>query len=397
MSYLFINFDGKIVDDLSINEFNLRNYSRNIRFSRTKQGEVLNFVGFILNENGMFVSLPKNYALNENNINESDIQLLLNVILKNQIDNSQKYIGNKKDFESTYPFESFYNINKYYENYGIYRESNNISKPGFSGKIQWNETIRKSNKVVSAGNLIFLPMYIKEQEEKQVFLSECMAFVINYTREKFPFFIQSRKEIKHNSNFNFIENKEYVLSKLKKIHSEIFKDINKKLVINLIDFFTKVNEGGTITVKHYNFELIWESMVEKYLNESFSGISDEEMKFLGNEEIKFSKAKFNVDKAHPTNRIEPDYYFTDSINQYIFDAKYYSEISSLNFKQIVYQTLLKTKAKTTFNALIIPTHTLSFQRVHFELDEKYYMHSEDYIKIWEYNLNIKDVMINYIK
>ncbi len=421
------------------------------------------------------------YAIYAYYLKYGDIRLLFDVLFTHQVRNVSQYIGSLVDYESNFPFKSFYAIYAYYLKYGLYHEMHTITKPGLKGKIDWKDTIRKSNTVISENNLIYLPLYSKEIRRNDVFLGECMAFAIGYTLRHYSLFISGRFPTINLNQFNFFANKEYTLARLKKVYTELFKDIDKKLVRDLIEFYSLVPEGGNITIKHYNFELIWESIVEKYLNTFFKGVNKKLVRDLiefyslvpegGNITIKhynfeliwesivekylntffkgvnqqglvfsnqrvgksyhFKKAVFHVDKAHPNHRLEPDHYYNnkeeqfifdskyyskvydlnhkrlepdhyynDKEEQFVFDSKYYSKVYDLNHKQVAYYTFLKNQAQRTYNALIIPTEKESSPLptpLHFELDPDFYIHEGDQIKIWEYYLNIADAMRNYIK
>lgn len=93
-----------------------------------------------------------------------------------------------------------------------------------------------------------------------------------------------------------------LLEDIKKAYNEVYKDFHKQLVRDLIDFFRSIPEGGTITIKHYNFELAWKSMVEEYLNDYFIGVDETGLKFSQqrlSSSNKFTKMKFNADKVEP--------------------------------------------------------------------------------------------------
>ena len=121
--------------------------------------------------------------------------MLFKVICKYNTENrsknvANKYIGYENNFESDYPFESFFKVYEYYKKYGIYKEEEIIISKDANGPISWKDTIQKSNTIVSNGNLIFLPIYSKRKSTKTAFISECMTFVINYTIKNFSYFIQ---------------------------------------------------------------------------------------------------------------------------------------------------------------------------------------------------------------
>ncbi|KAB8126058.1 LlaJI family restriction endonuclease [Gracilibacillus oryzae] len=392
--------DGELIESHLIDKFNLRNFSRNLRFSYKKNSEVVNFVGFVIKDSDILVVLPKRYS-NKEILNRSDIELLFAVLLTDQIRNPQKYTGPVKEFDSSFPFHAFYSIYSYFKQYGLYKESEKITISGYSGKISWKDTIKKSANIISEGNLIYLPLYVQETEDKHVFLSNCMAFAISFTLRTFPYFVQGKEPVEKFNHFDFWNNRAYVVNRLKKIHTEVFKDTHKRLVKDLIDFFSNCPEGGSISIKHYNFELVWESMVEEFLNGFFTGVNETGLHFSQKRHVntpyKFNKAKYNVDKVHSQNRLEPDHYYLNNEVQFIFDAKYYFEVKGLNHKQVAYQTLLKKMATKTHNALILPTDTENRTSIHFDLKEEYYDNEEDRVKIFEYYLNMKGVMENYVK
>ena len=182
MKYEF-RLDGEQIESELIEKFNLKSDSRNLRYSSDKKCEVLNFVGFILQDDMMLICLPKHYTEIEDlvNMNEIDIYRLFNVLLINQSKNTKDYVGIIDGYESNFPFKSFFSIYKYYTKYGLYQETRVVSKPGFSGKIDWKDTMQKSIPIISENKLVYLPVYSKEFKKEHVFLSQCMSYAIGYT------------------------------------------------------------------------------------------------------------------------------------------------------------------------------------------------------------------------
>jgi hypothetical protein len=160
--------------------------------------EVYDFVGLVCKKNKTLVVFPKHFYAEknisnlefQNNQTENDIHLLFDVIHKyitNKKFSAIRYAGDKVEFESDYPFSSFFSIYNYFQQFGIYREQIIKTKAGYNGKVSWKDTIRKSTKVYSNGNIVYFPLYVKQSKSKQVFISDCMAFAIDYTLERFPF------------------------------------------------------------------------------------------------------------------------------------------------------------------------------------------------------------------
>lgn len=399
---IFFCMDGEVIEGRLIELFDLRENSRNLRYSYRKKTEVLDFVGFIIREDDMLVSLPKHYTAVEDlkNLTIKDVNLLFEVLMKNHTINNQNYLGNIEDFQSSYPFHSFFKIYDYYKKYGLYVENYSITKPGYNGKISWKDTLKYSPSLISSNGLVFTSLYIKKNVSEQVFVSECMAYAINHTFRRFPFFVKGVL-INHQAiKIKNMENKEFIVSKLRRIRSSLFKDMEKHLVQSLIEYFSNVNVGGDITVRHFNFELLWEEMVEKYLNNYFVGFDNNKLIFdltKKSARKKFTKGKFNVDRINKNNRIEPDHYYVDNKNQYIFDSKYYSALSGIDYKQIAYFTFLNGLYKeVTKNVLILPTEKENYIVLSFELRDEYSDHLGQKIRIWAQYLNMKHVIQNYI-
>ncbi|MFT9817775.1 hypothetical protein [Lysinibacillus sp. NPDC056185] len=397
---VIFQLDGSIVSDAIISKFDLRAHSRNLRYSSRVKADVLDFVGFVIKDDNILVVLPKHYTdpARIPLLNDSDMALLFKTLLKKQINYNLDYIGEMEYFESSYPFNAFFEVYKYFKNYGLYHETNTIIKPGNNGKISWKDTIRKSQVIINEKNVIFSPLYIKRNYTEEVFLTECMAYVINKTIRVFSSFINLKSVQNINIHEEAFENKDYVVSKLRVIATRLFKDKEKKLIKALIEYFENKNQGGNIVFKHYNFELVWESVVNEFLNKHLSGIKDGFPNFdLENRNIKrnFSKGRFYINNSNGNHRIEPDHYYIDGDNQYILDSKYYTSLSNIDYKQIAYNTILRSQVDgETYNALFLPTHEKINSSLYFDLNESYY--NDKGIKIIATYLTVKDSMEVYV-
>lgn len=396
-----IIIDGNPIDDNLIQEFELRNHSRNLRYSSELKVDVVDFVGFIIKDRKILVSFPKHY-IDEKSIGlvlKDDFSLLFNTLIKAKNDKNQNSMGEMDNFQSNYPFHAFFEVYKYFLKYGLFQETYNNIKAGYSGKISWKETIRKSQVIFEKNSLIYIPLYIKKNYSEYVFLTECMIYVINYTIERFSLILNLKNITGISIQNEIFENKEFVISSLQKISTKIFKDKDKKLVQSLVEFFKYKNIGGDIVFKHYNFELVWESMVESYLNRYFRGIKDGLPNFDTTEyknDINFKKARYNVNKINKNHRIEPDHYFVDENTQYIFDSKYYVNLKKIDYKQIAYYSILKSNVSgETFNVLILPSSNEIESKLYFELEESYYEGDGNKIRIITTYLNTKKVLENF--
>ncbi|MFV5769290.1 LlaJI family restriction endonuclease [Mammaliicoccus sciuri] len=380
---------------------------RDTQFKDTNQGEMetLNFSGIIMEEDQIFVSFPKHYSGNNTNILD-DIQLLFKTIMKHRQENAKLYLTKSVNLKTNFPFTPFFDIYTYYQKYGIYNEEFTEITSGYNGQISWKDTIKNSNKVVSNKGLMFLPFSIKNKSKKDVLISECMAYAIDYTIEKFSLFIQLPKVGGNSLQKNLNENRHYIIRELYNAKKNTFKDIHRQLISNLILFFEDLPSGGTYYLKHYTFSSIWEKIVEHYLNYHFEKIAFGELIFKNNLNYhnQFTKHVFHPNILNEKQNIQPDHYFYKNGEQYIFDAKYYNKLDGIDYKQLAYYFILKNysekrsldfvkKHKITHNALLLPGDKQ--QKIHFKFKPEYNPEESNFI-IYEYYLNVKKGMESYL-
>ncbi|HEY4544148.1 MAG TPA: hypothetical protein VIG40_05840, partial [Tissierellaceae bacterium] len=184
-----------------------------------------------------------------------------------------------------------------------------------------------------------------------------------------------------------------------------FKDIDKKLIISLITFFEDDYDGGDIICKHYDFENIWELMVEKYLNNYFETIGENCFPLFTESKkkvpLEFKKGYFKINAVNSSQSIQPDHYYIDEHdNQYIFDSKYYDKSLNKDYKQIAYTAILKNLTSgNIYSVLFLPTSQKRKSEINFKLKEDYYdrNNSKDELRIIYTYLNIKEIMIKFLK
>ena len=411
LKYTIVQDGLLLTDELRRKFSNVLDY-RDIKANNT--GHYFNFVGFILLKDTALVSFPKHYfsqnelyQIKKNNINiDQDINRLFSLIHK-CIGKSGKYLYEvNKEINNSYPFDAFVRVYDYYKKYGFFTEDRETIRFGYNGKISWKDTFSKSPIIINSGNLLYLPPVIKKRMTDYVFISKCMSYVINETITRFPFIFKFPKVNLEHRDIDFT-NTDKIMAMLFKIKSRIFKDIDVQLLDSLITYFRYVNKGDNhIQVKIYHFNLLWEDMVGKYLSDFFDKVSpvgslifDENCKKNND----FKKLEFKLDrreKAMDTYKIEPDYYYVDGINKYIFDAKYYSQIDRLNYKQMAYYFLLRNfdcegrDTEIVHNVMILPTSENEDLRLHFDMKEEANDGKE--FKMYEYYLNLRKVLNYYL-
>ena len=367
---------------------------------------VLDFVGFLVNrENDVFTVFPKNYRVDDLN---SDSAQLFKVIAKHMQQRPELYLGNNygKKFKSNYPFAAFFGIYDYYVKYGLYFEDKLYIKPNVGGKVNWKETIRLSGKYLTNNKLSFFPLYYEKKYYFSVFLTECMIYAIDYTIDRFGIFINLDKTGMPFSNFEIFNDKEVILENLYSLRQQTFKDSLIELIDHLINFFRELNEGGSYYFKHYSFSSIWEDMVMSYLKSNYKEIKNNALVLDSSsaKNIKFSKVPFHPNLANNSHYFEPDYYYGENDTQLIFDAKYYTSIRGMDYKQIAYYLFLNEhreritdppKYSKTYSALILPSESRT-SKLHFKMDPLYNKSNQELVISEEY-LDIHEIIDFYVK
>ena len=355
-----------------------------------------NFVGFLTNDDDdMLVVFPKHYRL----INlEADSSLVFQLI-RERIQKDALYIGDEPSvkYESNFPFAAFFAIYDYFLKYGLYYENNQIVREGSKGKIDWKTIAKRSQKAIVNDRLLFTPLYYREKRRFDTFLTECMAYAINYTIEKFGSLL-GLNGVRYVANRKLLENKDFVLSYLKQEREHAFSDTKANLIASLIEFYNARRVGGDYVLKFYSFDLIWQDIAMEYLSGHFDGIEDTgEIRLVPHHgaHVPFTKGVFHVNALKKEQRIEPDYYYLTDTAQYIFDAKYYNEMTELDYKQLVYMLLLNNREgipgeTITYSALILPSEDRK-TKGHFKIDSTFNSSIPD-IAINEEYLDIREVV-----
>lgn len=379
-----------------------------------KLERISSFCGVVRRGTSILVSLPKHYIdlskFNQLSISDKlkHVRLILRVIINYELNPAYSSFRRKDDLNTSFSFSSFFNIYDYFQNYGLHLKNRKNIEKGYSGKISWKDTMHKSQKIISAGNLVFLPFFVRHNVSDEDFITKCMIFAINYTEELFNELLtlpDNSSIASRGVDRSLKENSKAVIFKLEMMRREIFKDIDKKLLNDLIKFFRGINDNphNVRDIKHYHFNNVWEKAVENYLNDHFTGVQDDTLIF-GTPKNKFHFKKmilenYNNASDHHHDTLQPDhYYFDGSQNtQYIFDSKYYNSISGLNHKQFVYHMILCNRAVNTYDALIMPSENKTYTETHLDLAIKYLPLKNQRVKILLAHLNTQDVLEHFIE
>lgn len=200
-----------------------------------------------------------------------------------------------------------------------------------------------------------------------------------------------------------------ILNFLYQFRNTIYKDIDKELFNDIIVFLEKMNAESRDkqhAVKAYRFDSVWEKAVEKYLNDYFVRMKDGKLEYSNGKidrEKKFSKqVNSGYNRAKPEWSMQPDHYCKDGDTLYIFDSKYYNDVTDLNHKQFVYHVLYGRNVQVIYDALIISssgkTDTEPYVDIpyNWECSDESGSDDDGRIVIYLNRLNTIDVLKNFI-
>ncbi len=371
-----------------------------------KTERIFDFVGFVSNaEDELLVVFPKHYRVTNE---ETDARRVFACIAEHMQKKPELYIGadSRDIYRSNFPFAAFFGIYEYFAAYGLYFRDETFIRPNTGGRISWKETISRSEKYMAGGNIILFPLYYRKNYHFSNFVTECMIFAIDYTIQKFGIFIDAAPTGEEFPQTPFLENREYVVTVLQQLRQQTFKDNEQRLIDHLTAFFSGIHVGGSYYLKHYAFSAIWEDMVTAYLCKYYKGMDAARaivFDKISGKHLSFAKRKFYPNQAKPAQYIEPDHYAEDGDIQLIFDAKYYTYVRGMDYKQIAYVYMLRgrldprtglPKFRDTYSALILPAECRD-TKIHFQLAAPYGV--ADGLLITEEYLDISEVMAAYLQ
>lgn len=392
----FINDGKKINIDFAI-EWEILDYCTQYNSIIT-----VNFVGIILKNNKILFSFPKHYNIcNENDkILKKTMKQILYIISFEKISLGSFETGIKDEF----PFKAYLEILNYYKKYGLYTTNEKYFKEGYQGFIDWNRTINKSNKIIQTNGIIYFPFVLKKKKDKNVFLSECMEYVLQ-DATKYKDFIDIIIPYKNNRKNNTFDDFKYVSLELKKIKNMYFKDIEIRLIQNLINYFLwKSKNQDNIKLLTLNFENYWEKMIHKYLNKNFKDYKENRIIWENGQNNNFLKPEMEYIESETVRneknrifyKIQYDHFIKNSRKNkiFIFDSKYFvGEVNQLNYKQLFYHYHLKYKFPSyeIINGLLIPTEKEYYTKIHIDRSDM------DGVKIIEHYINLNKVLNFYLE
>lgn len=407
--------DEETIDQKLIDFYKLE--PRDVFYSAS--GDItVKFVGIVQRGNNMLVSIPKHFDYLDKTKNYNDskkrkyIRLIMDSICQSSItSNDNTDFDPSTDINANFSLNAYYNIYDYFNKYGLYYVKHRQISPRNGNKIAWKDTIRRSQKFINDDNLIFYPLYYEINKNDETIVTECMIFAINYTTQLFSGLIDlpsNSRIANHRINMSILNNT--VINKLHEILSRTFKDIDKNLIQNIIIFLKNSMSSlkNGVSIKCYNYEAIWEKAADKYLREHFDKVENNNVIFTPLDKVVFNRfdkkaIHYNTVVKYNDWYLEPDHVLKDHINHriYIFDSKYYKDLTEIDHKQFMYHVLYSNKYfnYNIFDSLLVPYEEESITEQYVNIDSDYLFRSKNGKKpiiIYLTRLNTIKVLKNYI-
>lgn len=404
---VFIN-DGKEVRKEFVDNWNIRDYC-----NVYKRKITISFVGLVIHKDKILFSFPKHYDIKL--INEDEkiecMKEILSVISSNRMKAKGSFDNDIKDLKEEFPLRAYLNIANYYKKFGLYKNQEGYSDEGYNGRINWNKTINKSNKIFQENTILFYPFILNKVRDKDVFISECMDFILS---DAFKYIKLIDKVISYRPRHNnkIFNNLTLVCNKLKQLRARYFKDSEKKLIDSLVEYFAwKSNLKDDVRMLTFKFNDYWEDMIMEYLNGCFFDVENDKIIWKEGQENTFIKPSLKATESksmeeklsRSSYKVQYDHFMKTKNKIYLFDSKYINELNELNYKQLFYHYQLNQKYKKVrkkykkgrkieiINGLLIPTEKEYNTKVHIDRTDL------DDVKIIEHFINLKEVIAYYKK
>ena len=371
----------------------------------------IDFIGFIYRKNGRsIISFPDHFYAEE-----TDIVILKQLFLKINLNVPGVFENNQKT--NNFPISAYLEVYTYYHQFGLHTYSERQYFSGYSNKINLSKTLQKSPVYFSNNQVVTFPFICEKQVNYESFIAQSMIYVINDGFKRLGQDFKFGTFINQQINVDIFEsNPRYIVKNLKVLLSTTFKDIERKLIINLISYFnwqSYLDSSKTVFLIR-NFNHIWEKIMDTFLLNSYN-----ELAKIGNSKnpdifpispVRFDKqVKHKIENGVQTEVIY-DFLSNNSDNIYVFDAKYYHRISDFNYKQIAYHFLVQAlskqrigksddKSPKVVNALLSPSEKSEITaKVHIDMtkNEKFSQDIFSDFYIVEFQIPVRLAVQNYI-
>lgn len=313
--------------------------------------EAKSFIGISYKNNVAKVTFPISYKITDDEKKLKREILNLVKILSLYKDDDELNSEGKK--EENFPFLAYQIVIFDYLKNGSYKEFERIYKVGKSGKINFAQTIKKIQPIISRKNIIYTDLIMlntKYYDEK--IINEIYKFCVYESIEKIGFLYALPQVSKSNLN---IQNSPLYVKLLRQKLSKTYNDDKKKLInsmIEILDFTSNTNKLKKVKFGTNAFANIYEKLVDK----AFNNVDKRE--YYPNSFWYLCDGK-DIYKQKFNSNLRPDSIMKFNNEIFILDSKYYRygigydnlpQTADIN-KQVAYaEYILKTNI--TLNEII---------------------------------------------
>lgn len=398
--------DGQEIDISTFKDLEIRDLLtfEDVTPLKDKSRVRLNFVGFSINQNDEAVAVfPKHFEFDNTSVLDS-FAPVFRAIQRANSDAVTSSWG--KDPSSTdpaitdcnFPFRAFYQIYAYYQQYGLHLDEVRVDSSA-KGKIYWKKTLSQATFYPIKKAIVPFPLRRESSVRISHLITDAMVYAINHTINLFGPLINLAPIPYQTSIQQGAQNYGLVSRGLRQLRAQTFNDRVVELIDSLIDYFNQANPGSGYYFKIRNFAFVWQSAVSSFLKKEFVALDASNVPVLSEvsaDDDRFSNLIIrNVNEIRPEQYVDIDHFWLDQSRniQYVFDAKYYNNVSDLNYKQIFYTLIcgldLATQGVSTVSALILPSRGFR-SKTHFSLSERFARQ----LKIQNSTLDIQEIYLD---
>lgn len=366
--------DGDLVSDIE-NQIGCL-LPKSVRESTTPSqwGRRLKFVGVILADGVLVLSLPKHCS---SSFFDHDLQLLMSVVLKQSIDRGIGTSGG--DENGDFPLTQYARVCEFYRIFGLYYSDGVEREVWRSGRVDWKGTLRSSQVFLDGNGSIFPhPLLSWSRNRYENPITHAMRYVLADACVRLgPLIRRGVLGVLFDDLSVQRSSPEKLLHDLHLYSSKIFGTKIRALVADLVGYLewvVSVGEGATV-LGFADFALCWQSVVATYLDRRLTEFSedgipvfsgpDESLRWAhdgSRSEVKISANRFGPDGVAAVGPLQDFSMRVDHVvdcgDVYaILDSKYKFTIDELDYKQVTYNYFLRdhfSPKKIIFNALVAP-------------------------------------------
>lgn len=346
---------------------------KNLKFSVSEAKDGKDFVGIKLSSTVCEVVFPMGFSIDyeiknasEESIDKGildsfkkDTRLMLKTLTEYQKEKEGAIFSslNGRETTNSFPLESvIYLIKRFLIERTYFKEKEIQYVNGYTGKINWNRTIKQIKPIVSNNRIAYLDFIVRKNKiDENEIITLLHKYCVSKAFGMLGFLFTSVKPQANDIPISMIEkNKKFFSSVLlKKIETTHLED-NKLLFIHLLKFISEISYLDSVNDFTYgtnSYHVVWEKMIDTM----FCNVPNKTQYFP------HSKWIFNNGRQGHELPLEPDSIMVNKDTCFILDSKYYNknflpENSSI-VKQIAYgQYVEKHFPQFThiYNVFILP-------------------------------------------